>query len=61
MESSWARFAHPDRYFYPALSPEGTRLAVDLFNGTLGSQAIWIIDLARETRTRLTFGAGRPN
>ena len=49
--------AQPDRYFYLALSPEGTRLAVDLFNGTLGSQAIWIIDLARGTRTRLTFGA----
>jgi Tol biopolymer transport system component len=50
--------AQPDRYFYPALSPEGTRLAVDLFNGTQGTQAaIWILDLSRGTKTRLTFGA----
>jgi Tol biopolymer transport system component len=48
--------AEPDRYFYPALSPDGTRLAVNLFNGTQGTQAIWIFDLARGTRTRLTFG-----
>jgi Tol biopolymer transport system component len=47
----------PDRYFYPALSPDGTRLAVNLFNGTQGTQAIWIFDLARGTKTRLTFGA----
>jgi Tol biopolymer transport system component len=46
-----------DRYFYPALSPDGTRLAVDLYNGTQGTQAIWIFDLARGTKTRLTFGA----
>jgi len=48
--------AEPDHYFYPALSPDGTRLAVDLFNGTQGTQAIWIFDLARGTKTRLTFG-----
>jgi serine/threonine protein kinase len=47
----------PDRYFYPAISPDGTRLAINLFNGTLGTQAIWIFDLVRGTRTRLTFGA----
>jgi serine/threonine protein kinase/Tol biopolymer transport system component len=48
--------AQSDRYFYPALSPDGTRLAVDLFNGPQGTQDIWIFDLARGTRTRLTFG-----
>jgi len=48
--------AQPDRYFYPALSPDGTRLAVNLFNGTQGTQDIWIFDLARGTKTRLTFG-----
>ena len=51
-----APVAQPDRYFYPALSPDGTRLAVDLFNGTQGTQSIWIFDLARGTKTRLTFG-----
>jgi eukaryotic-like serine/threonine-protein kinase len=49
--------AQPDRYFYPALSPDGKRLAVNLFNGTQGTQDIWIFDLARATRTRLTFGS----
>lgn len=48
--------AQPDRYFFPALSPDGTRLAVNLFNGTQGTQSIWIFDLARGTKTRLTFG-----
>jgi Tol biopolymer transport system component len=48
--------AEPDRYFYPALSPDGTRLAVNLFNGTQGTQAICIFDLRRGTKTRLTFG-----
>jgi Tol biopolymer transport system component len=49
--------AEPDRYFYPALSPDGARLAVNLYNGTQGTQAVWIFDLARGTKTRLTFGA----
>ena len=48
--------AQSDRYFYPALSPDGTRLAVNLFNGTQGTQDIWIFDLVRGTKTRLTFG-----
>jgi len=51
----------PDRYFYPALSPDGTRLAVNLYNGTQGTQAIWIFDLARGTKTRLTFGNASQN
>ena len=44
-----------DRYFGPALSPDGTRLAVTLY-GTQGTGDIWIFDLARGTKTRLTFG-----
>jgi len=48
--------AEPDRYFYPALSPDGALLAVNLYNGTQGTQAVWIFDLARGTKTRLTFG-----
>jgi len=45
-----------DRYFDPALSPDGSRLAVTIY-GTQGIRDIWIFDLARGTKTRLTFGA----
>jgi serine/threonine protein kinase len=45
-----------DRYLAPRLSPDGTRLAVDIFAGEQGIGDIWIFDLARGTSTRLTFG-----
>jgi eukaryotic-like serine/threonine-protein kinase len=44
-----------DRYFYPVLSPDGTRLAVTLF-GAQGTADVWVFDLKRGTSTRLTFG-----
>jgi serine/threonine protein kinase len=44
------------RYFYPALSPDGTRIAVTLAD-TQGIGDIWIFDLQRGTSTRLTFGS----
>jgi eukaryotic-like serine/threonine-protein kinase len=47
--------AEVGRYFYPALSPDGTRLAVNIF-GTQGTGDVWIFDLKRGTNTRLTFG-----
>jgi Tol biopolymer transport system component len=40
-------------YAFPAISPDGTRIAVAL--GPVGSRDIWTIDVARKTRTRLTF------
>ena len=48
--------AQADRYLFPTLSPDGTRLAVKIFSGTQGIGDIWIFDLARGTSTRLTFG-----
>ena len=48
--------AEQDRYFYPRLSPEGNRLAVTIFNGTSGTGDVWIFDLKRSSKTRLTFG-----
>ena len=39
-----------DDYWLPRLSPDGTRLAVGI-----GSD-IWVLELARSTRTRLTYG-----
>jgi serine/threonine-protein kinase len=40
----------PDDYWVPRLSPDGKRLAVGI-----GSD-IWVIELARLTRTRVTYG-----
>ena len=45
-----------DFYVGPVLSPDGTRLAVEIFSGTQSTGDIWIFDLARGTNTRLTFG-----
>ncbi|MBI4473483.1 MAG: protein kinase [Acidobacteria bacterium] len=41
-------------YEYPALSPDGRRIAVTI--ASLTGSDIWIIDLDRGTRTRLTSG-----
>jgi Tol biopolymer transport system component len=45
-----------ERYLAPALSPDGKRLAVNLFIGAQGTGDIWIFDLTRGIRTRFTFG-----
>jgi len=42
-------------YLYPALSPDGTQLAVTI-EGT--NQDVWLEDLSRGTLTRLTFDQG---
>jgi serine/threonine protein kinase len=47
--------AQPDRYLFPTLSPDGTRLASMIFTGTLGNEDVWVFDLTRGTSTRLTF------
>ena len=44
--------APPRAYLYPRLSPDGTRVALDVRDQELD---IWIWDLARETLTRFTF------
>jgi serine/threonine protein kinase len=43
----------PGEYANPAISPDGTRVAVAA--GTLGSRDIWILDVARNSSTRFTF------
>ena len=48
--------AKAERYLTPALSPDGTRLAVTEFAGYQGVSDIWIFDLTRQTNTRFTFG-----
>ena len=44
-----------DRYFDPAISPDGKRVATELLTGQ-GTGDVWIFDLQRNTKMRLTFG-----
>ncbi|MDA2939314.1 protein kinase, partial [Acidobacteria bacterium AH-259-A15] len=46
--------AEPRRYWAPRVSPDGSRLAIDV---AAGNTDVWIYDLAHETPTRLTFDA----
>jgi WD40 repeat protein/predicted Ser/Thr protein kinase len=48
----------PGAYGRPSLSPDGRRLAMEVFDGS--GQDIWIYDLERDTMTRMTFD-GRVN
>ncbi|HEV2314253.1 MAG TPA: protein kinase, partial [Candidatus Acidoferrales bacterium] len=55
-----AETGEPGDYATTSLSPDGTKLAV----ATLGSIGIWTYDIARGTKTRLTFSAavsGQPS
>jgi Tol biopolymer transport system component len=45
-------------WFEPALSPDGKRLAVGIGDSRAEQNNVWIIDLVRGTRNRLTFGPG---
>ena len=51
-------FPETARYFDPMLSPDGSKLAVAIADSPATSD-IWVIDLARKTKTRITFGPGR--
>jgi len=46
-----------ERYSDPMLSPDGSKLAVTIADSPATSN-IWVIDLARKTKTRITFGPG---
>jgi eukaryotic-like serine/threonine-protein kinase len=47
----------PGDYADPAISPDGSRVAVAM--GPLASRDIWILDVARGVSTRFTFGPAR--
>jgi Tol biopolymer transport system component len=47
--------APPRAYTYPRISPDGTKVALDVRDQQLD---LWVWDLTRETLTRLTFDAG---
>jgi len=46
-------------YNNPALSPDGTHVAVTQFDGQAGNSNIWVVDLARGTNIKVTFNPGR--
>ena len=48
----------PRNYVYPRVSPDGTRVALDLRDE---ESDVWIWDLARESLQRLTFDAAQDN
>ncbi|MCX6632080.1 MAG: hypothetical protein NTW28_31100, partial [Candidatus Solibacter sp.] len=48
----------PDGYGSPALAPDGSRLAVDLYDPSTKTRDIWILDLKNSSRTRFTFDPG---
>src|SRR4029453_8736959 len=47
----------PGGYVGPSLSPDGTRLAVGRHELNVPARDIWVFDLARGTRLRLTLDA----
>jgi serine/threonine protein kinase len=51
------RVADLDSYDRIALSPEGKRVAFTLVDAESGLKDVWVLDLLRGVRTRLTFGA----
>ena len=46
----------PDQYIYPRISPDGARVAVAVTDTTGDNTDLWVLDLARGSRTRITFG-----
>jgi serine/threonine-protein kinase len=46
----------PSNWSNPSFSPDGSRLALDI--AISGQPVVWILDLARDTLTRSTFGSG---
>ena len=48
--------AEPRAYSHPRVSPDGTRVAVDIADGD--NTDVWIWDLERETLTQFTFDEG---
>jgi Tol biopolymer transport system component len=49
--------AGPGLYMRPTLSPDGKRVAVQRRDSQTGTDDIWLVDLARSTVSRLTFGS----
>jgi eukaryotic-like serine/threonine-protein kinase len=48
----------PAAYLDPELSPDDSRVAVSVLDSAAGTRDIWIYEVARNTRTRLSTGRG---
>jgi eukaryotic-like serine/threonine-protein kinase len=48
----------PANYSNPALSPDGTQVAVDLQDAGAGTRDLWVLDLKRGTASRFTSDPG---
>ena len=48
----------PAFYGSPALAPDGSRLAVDIYDPSTKTRDIWILDVKTGSRTRFTFDPG---
>ncbi len=46
-------------YMRPAISPDGMRIAVTVFERENGNSNIWVMDLGSGRSTKITFNAGR--
>jgi eukaryotic-like serine/threonine-protein kinase len=46
-------------YESPAVSPDGSRVAVTQFDWQNGNSNIWVLDVSRGTSTKVTYNAGR--
>ena len=53
-----SQLGEPRNYRNPRLSPDGTRLAVELVDSS-GNRDIWLMDVARGVPVRFTFDQGR--
>jgi eukaryotic-like serine/threonine-protein kinase len=49
------RVGEAGRYYDPALSPDGRRLAVEIVDSRQDASDLWVFDLKRHVPTRLTF------
>ena len=47
-----------DFFSQPSISPDATKVAVAIYDLTWWTPDVWILNLARGTRTRFTFGPG---
>jgi hypothetical protein len=48
----------PGRYRNPEISPDGTRVAVEVADPQTGTQDVWLVDVGRNVTSRFTFDPG---